>query len=99
VLGENFVGVLVSDCLAVYDLESGLQQKCYAIISSIQAAKALDAASGEGFLSELSDLLKKAMALGGLTEAPSHRRSKRPHARQQADPSERFHPNWDRRRI
>ena len=38
------------------------------------------------FSSELSDLLKKAMALGGLTEAPSHRRSKRPHARQQADP-------------
>lgn len=65
VLGQSFHGVLVSDCLSVYDLESGQQQKCYAHhFKAIKAAKALDTAHGEGFLQQLSDLLKSAMALG-----------------------------------
>ncbi len=65
VLGPGFGGVLVSDCLSVYDLETGVQQKCYAHhFKAIKAAKAVDAAQGAGFLSELGDLLKSALALG-----------------------------------
>lgn len=65
VLGPSFAGVLVSDCLSVYDIETGVQQKCYAHhFKAIKAAKAVDAAQGAGFLSELGDLLKSALALG-----------------------------------
>jgi len=65
VLGELFPGVLVSDCLSVYDIEKGLQQKCYAHhLKAIRDAKEIHPQKGEGFLTEIGTLLKTALALG-----------------------------------
>lgn len=63
-LGINFAGVLVSDCLAIYDGLTLLQQKCYAHHhKAIRQAKALHPHQGEGFLTELAALLHAAVAL------------------------------------
>jgi hypothetical protein len=62
VLGADFGGVLVSDCLASYDDATAVQQKCYS--HHLKAiAKAIDAhaAGGAGFLQEIKGLLKGAM--------------------------------------
>jgi transposase len=62
VLGADFAGVLVSDCLSSYDDATAVQQKCYshhlkAIAKAIQA----HAGGGEGFLQQIKALLKSAM--------------------------------------
>jgi transposase len=63
-LGTNFPGVLVSDCLATYDDVTVLQQKCYAHHhKAIRQAKALHPQQGEGFLSQLAVMLRAAVAL------------------------------------
>jgi transposase len=63
-LGTNFGGVLVSDCLAIYDEATALQQKCYAHHhKAIRQAKALHPYQGEGFLNELAAMLRAAVAL------------------------------------
>jgi transposase len=63
-LGTNFSGVLVSDCLATYDDATTLQQKCYAHHhKAISQAKALHPHQGEGFLAEVAALLRAAVAL------------------------------------
>lgn len=62
VLGEDFAGVLVSDCLASYDDATAVQQKCYS--HHLKAiAKAIDAHAqgGAGFLEQIKGLLKGAM--------------------------------------
>jgi len=65
-LGSDFGGVLVSDCLAIYDDATTLQQKCYAHhLKAIREAKALHPHQGEGFLTELSAMLRAAVALQG----------------------------------
>ena len=65
-LGSDFGGVLVSDCLAIYDDATTLQQKCYAHhLKAIRQAKALHPHQGEGFLTELSAMLRAALALQG----------------------------------
>ncbi len=65
-LGTNFGGVLVSDCLGIYDDATPLQQKCYAHHhKAIRQAKALHPHRGEGFLTELSALLRAAVTLQG----------------------------------
>lgn len=65
-LGTNFGGVLVSDCLATYDDATLLQQKCYAHHHrAIRQAKALHPLQGEGFLSEVAAMLRAAVALQG----------------------------------
>ena len=65
-LGSDFAGVLVSDCLAIYDDVTTLQQKCYAHhLKAIRQAKALHPHQGEGFLTELSAMLRAALALQG----------------------------------
>jgi transposase len=65
-LGTDFGGVLVSDCLAIYDDVTVLQQKCYAHHhKAIRQAKALHPHQGEGFLSELAAMLRAAVALQG----------------------------------
>jgi transposase len=65
-LGRDFGGVLVSDCLAIYDDATTLQQKCYAHhLKAIRQAKALHPHQGEGFLTELSAMLRAALALHG----------------------------------
>jgi hypothetical protein len=65
-LGTNFSGVLVSDCLATYDDATTLQQKCYAHHhKAISQAKALHPHQGEGFLTEVAAMLRAAVALHG----------------------------------
>ena len=64
ILGKDFGGVLVSDCLAVYDGATRLQQKCYAHHhKAIRKAKDLHPLQGEGFLCEVAALLRAAVAL------------------------------------
>jgi transposase len=56
--------VLVSDCLAIYDDATALQQKCYAHHhKAIRQAKALHPQQGEGFLNEVTTMLRAAVAL------------------------------------
>src|SRR6266478_2119741 len=55
---------LVSDCLAIYDDATVLQQKCYAHHhKAIRQAKALHPEQGEGFLCEVEAMLRAAVAL------------------------------------
>jgi transposase len=64
VLGIDFAGVLVSDCLATYDEVTALQQKCYAHHhKAIRQAKALHPHQGAGFLTEVAAMLRAALAL------------------------------------
>jgi len=64
ILGKDFGGVLVSDCLAIYDDTTALQQKCYAHhLKAIRQAKALHPHQGEGFLCEVAAMLRAAVAL------------------------------------
>lgn len=68
VLGFVLKGLLVSDCLSVYDLKGGLQHKCYAhYLQTI--AKALESAPAscqepQAFLPQAKALLARAIALG-----------------------------------
>jgi transposase len=62
-LGADYAGVLVSDCLAVYDGVNARQQKCYS--HHLQAvSKALEQAPS-AYLEELRAMLKGAMVLKG----------------------------------
>ena len=64
ILGKDFGGVLVSDCLAIYDEATALQHKCYAHhLKAIRKAKALHPQQGEGFLCEVQAMLRAAVAL------------------------------------
>jgi transposase len=64
ILGNDFGGVLVSDCLAIYDDTTALQHKCYAHHHrAIRKAKALHPHQGEGFLCEAAAMLRAAVAL------------------------------------
>ncbi len=64
VLGKDFGGVLVSDCLAIYDDATALQQKCYAHHhKAIRKAKDLHPHQGEGFLCQVAAMLRAAVAL------------------------------------
>lgn len=62
---DGFGGVLVSDCLSTYDLETGVQQKCYAHhLKAIAQAKKIHAQQGEGFLANIGQCLQEALDLG-----------------------------------
>lgn len=64
ILGKDFGGVLISDCLAIYDDATVLQHKCYAHHhKAIRQAKALHPQQGEGFLCEVAQMLRAAVAL------------------------------------
>ena len=64
ILGKDFAGVLVSDCLAIYDDATALQQKCYAHHhKAIRKAKDLHPQQGEGFLCEVAAMLRAAVLL------------------------------------
>ena len=64
ILGKDFGGVLVSDCLAIYDDATALQHKCYAHHhKAIRQAKALHPHQGEGFLCDVEAMLRAAVAL------------------------------------
>jgi transposase len=60
-LGRSFPGVLVSDCLSSYDNASPIQHKCYAHhLKAINEATSRHPAGGEGFLRQITALLKAA---------------------------------------
>lgn len=64
VLGKNYQGVLVSDCLVIYDDVCAKQQKCYA--HHLKAiATALEQAPESNYLKAWRQLLKDAIALKG----------------------------------
>jgi len=74
VMGFAFQGVVVSDCLSIYDFESGLQQKCYshhlqAVRKALEAAP-LPAKEPTAFLPTAKALLKRALALGQTRSLP-----------------------------
>jgi hypothetical protein len=67
VIGAGFSFVLVSDCLSIYDFETGLQQKCYSHhLNAIRKAKLIHPEKGAGFLLEIGALLHRALDLGPL---------------------------------
>ena len=63
-LGERFPGVLVSDCLNIYDDVSPRQHKCYAHhLKAIAQAIEKHPRQGEGFLRDLRAVLQGAIGL------------------------------------
>ena len=73
-LGLDFAGVLVSDCLAIYDDATALQQKCYAHHhKAIRQAKALHPQTGQGFQNEAAAMLRAAVASRAPTATRRHR--------------------------
>lgn len=64
ILGVAFAGVLVSDCLAIYDDLNPLQQKCYSHhLKAIKQACAVHPQQGAGYLASVKAMLQGAMAL------------------------------------
>ncbi len=64
VLGRSFAGVLVSDCLNIYDHVTPLQHKCYAHHhKAIAAAMRSHPLGGQGYLQEIRTLLHAAQAV------------------------------------
>jgi len=64
ILGPNFPGVLVSDCLSVYDDATALQHKCYAHHHKAVRQAAERHPQGETpFFHDLRDLLRRAQQL------------------------------------
>lgn len=67
VLGKQFGGVLVSDCLAIYDDLNPLQQKCYSHhLKAISEGLKLAGAAGSDYLLQLRALLHTGLILKGL---------------------------------
>jgi hypothetical protein len=67
VLGADFAGVLVSDCLAIYDDINPLQQKCYSHhLKAVSEACQIHPQHGEGYLLEVQALLRTAIWLKAL---------------------------------
>jgi hypothetical protein len=67
VLGENFAGVLVSDCLAIYDGLNPLQQKCYSHhLKAVSEACQAHPQQGEDYLLQVQALLRTALWLKAL---------------------------------
>ena len=69
ILGDDFKGVLVSDCLSVYDGIEGEQQKCYAHhLKALSKALHSEDAKGSAYLLELRALLHTTMLLKQLQD-------------------------------
>lgn len=63
-IGDDFAGVLVSDCLSIYDELNPLQHKCYAHhLKALSAALKTEAGKGSAYLLELRALLHSAQLL------------------------------------
>lgn len=72
ILGEDFKGVLVSDCLSIYDGLEGEQQKCYAHhLKALSKALQSEVGKGSAYLLELRALLHTAMLLKRLQDGLS----------------------------
>lgn len=73
VIGTNYKGVLISDCLNIYDDVNPVQQKCYAHhLKAIKTAKQEHPENGRGFLQAIETLLKTAMLIGKLKDHLPH---------------------------
>jgi len=68
-LGLDYPGVLVSDCLAIYDDVNARQQKCYS--HHLKAISQAQEQAPSAYLAELRGLLKAAMALKGAALEPT----------------------------
>ncbi len=69
VLGEAFAGVLVSDCLAIYDDLNPLQQKCYSHhLKAVSEALEAPGGSGSDYLLQVRALLRTGLWLKALQE-------------------------------
>ena len=67
VLKEGFAGVLVSDCLAIYDDLNPLQHKCYSHhLKAVSEACQAHPQGGEGYLLQMQALLRTALWLKAL---------------------------------
>lgn len=67
ILGADFAGVLVSDCLAIYDDLNPLQQKCYSHhLKAVSEACQTHPQHGEGYLLQVQALLRTALWLKAL---------------------------------
>jgi transposase len=76
VLGPDFAGVLVSDCLATYDDVNPRQQKCYC--HHLKAIRLAAESQSSAWLDEVKWLLQEAMAVKGqklAVAALAHRRA------------------------
>jgi len=72
VLGADFPGVLVSDCLSVYDDATAIQHKCYSHhLKAIQEASQEHPQQGQGYLLEVRALLHTAMYFKALEADPA----------------------------
>lgn len=71
VLGADYAGVLVSDCLATYDDATAVQHKCYSHhFVALREALAEHPQLGEGFPLEVRALLRTAMLFQALDADP-----------------------------
>lgn len=62
VIGDNYQGTLVSDCLIVYEDVAGSQQKCYSHhLKEIKKAREQNAGKDLTFFEEIKNMLKTAM--------------------------------------
>ena len=63
-IGKNFSGVLLSDCLSIYDDATAIQHKCYSHhLKAISKAIRQHPQGDSGFLKEVKVLLQTAMAI------------------------------------
>ncbi len=77
VLGEDFAGVLVSDCLAIYDDLNPRQQKCYSHhLKAISEACQVHPQHGEHYLLQVQALLRTALWLKALQAGAEAQRFK-----------------------
>jgi hypothetical protein len=64
VLGDQFAGTLVTDCLAIYDDVNSSQQKCYSHhLKAVSVACEVHAQHGEGYLLQIQALLRTSIYL------------------------------------
>jgi len=75
ILGPEYAGVLVSDCLSTYDDVNPRQQKCYS--HHLKAIRLAGQDQPSAWLEEVRWLLQEAMALKGQALAASERASRR----------------------
>jgi hypothetical protein len=75
VLGKDFAGTLVSDCLAIYDDLTERQQKCYSHhLKAVSEACQAHPQAGEGYLLQVQALLRTAILLKAFQEPTSQPR-------------------------
>ena len=75
VVGADYPGVLVSDCLATYDEATAHQHKCYSHhFVALKEAREQHPQNGEGYLLEVRALLRTAMLFKALDTDPADAR-------------------------